>query len=107
MSNQTNALLQAVLEMDRQERLRTQAAEEYRDQALAKLDQQKADIEAARKEKAAQAVQRYQEQQARHEQAALEELERKRAAVQAAMETRAQDRRDQWVDTMLARVLER
>ena len=52
-------------------------------------------------------MQRYQEQQARHEQAALEELERKRAAVQAAMETRAQDRRDQWVDTMLARVLER
>ena len=107
MSNQTNALLQAVLEMDRQERLRTQAAEEYRDQALAKLEQQKADIEAARKEKAAQAVQRYQEQQARHEREALEELERKRAAVQAAMETRAQDRRDQWVDTMLARVLER
>ena len=42
VSNQTNALLQAVLEMDRQERLRTQAAEEYRDQALAKLEQQKA-----------------------------------------------------------------
>lgn len=107
MSNQTSALLQAVLEMDRQERLRTQAAEEYRDQALAKLEQQKADIEAAQKEKAAQAVRHYQEQQAQHERAVLEDLEHKRAAVQAAMENRAKAKRDQWVDTMLARVLER
>ena len=107
MSNQTSALLQAVLEMDRQERLRTQAAEEYRDQALTKLEQQKADIEVAQKQKAAQAVQCYQEQQTLHEQEVLKKLEQKRAAVQAAMETRAKSRRDQWVDTMLSRVLER
>ncbi len=107
MSNDTNVLLQSVLDMDRQERLRTQEAEEYRGKAMAKLEQDRKTIHEKHQQLAKQRIEEYARTQQLHEQELLEQMKQKSEAVKQELTTAYAAKQQEWVKTIFARVLER
>lgn len=107
MSNETNVLLQSVLDMDRQERLRTQEAEEYRGKAMAKLEQDRKVIHEKHQQVAAQRIEQYAHEQQMHEQQLLEQMKEKSETVKKELDAAYAAKQEEWVKTIFARVLER
>ncbi len=105
--NGTNELLRAILKMDEEERLRTQATEEYRRKA--QTDRSQA---ARQQEEAIMAQMRTQVDQfaaSERERASqqLEQLEQRKQQVLAEMEACRDQNLDTWVKTITSRVLDR
>lgn len=105
--NTTNELLRAILKMDEEERLRTQATEEYRRGAQTRLTEaarsQEAEIMAAMRT-------RMDAFSAREQARADERLAKLEAGKQQAlsrMEQLRADKREEWVKTITDRVLGR
>lgn len=107
MTNETNLLLQSILEMDRQERTRTQATEEYRSQAMADLEATRKTIAQKHEQLARQAVENYTLQEAQRERSAMEKLQTKSAAVSAALKAKSAAMASEWVEEITRRALER
>ena len=107
MSNETNVLLQSILDMDRQERLRTQEAEEYRGKAMAKLEDERKEIHNKHQQQAQEQIETYIQQENQREKDALQQLQQKSAAVKQNLETASSAKKQEWVDNIFARVLER
>ena len=105
--NSTNELLRAILKMDEEERLRTQATEEYRRGAQTRLTEaartQENEIMAAMRA-------RVEEFSAGEQTRANDRLNRLEAGKQQAlsrMEQLRADKREEWVKTITDRVLGR
>ena len=107
MSNGTNELLQSILEMDRQERVRTQETEEYRDKAMKELENTRKEITQKHQQQAEERIKAYGDQEASREQQALAALEKKSAMVEQTRKATGAAKQQQWVDEICRRVLER
>ncbi len=107
MSNETNELLQSILEMDRQERVRTQETEEYRDKAMKELENTRKEITQKHQQQAEEQIKAYSDQEASREQQALAVLEKKSAMVEQTLKATGAAKQQQWVDEICRRVLER
>ena len=107
MSNETNVLLQSVLEMDRQERLRTQEAEDYRGKAMAQLEDSRKDIHQKHQQLAQQKIEAYTQQETERMQQTLQTLQQKSAAVKQTLKATKSAKQEQWIETIFERVLER
>ena len=107
MSNETNALLQAVLEMDKQERQRTKEAEEYHGKAMAELDGKRAEIHSKHQQLAQQQIEEYAQKEADRKQQTLQTLQQKSDGVKKALHAAKAEKEQQWIDTIYNRVVER
>lgn len=104
MDNMDN-MLKAIIEMDSSARLRESETEEYREEALKNLAEQKKTLLEQEEARVEDTVAKYGERVKTQLEKKISELSEDEERISAALNEKFENKRDAWVDALVARVL--